>query len=229
MSTDDFFEWLPEQASPWARGEIGENWWLFWGHLQDSFAEAAKEAVRARFPSLAAPDALQAQAADRGTERYLGESEPAFRVRLAETFDRYQALGTPMGLCEAVAAVPGIIPRAPTLEDPYPVGYREAWQMDPGSPLWARFWLFLATSWGLPVAWGDAGETWGGGAMWGLTAPVDAVDFLRRQVRRWRAAHARLEAIVITVGGAVVWGEPDVVWGGGAVWGAGTVVTLENL
>lgn len=224
----NYFEWQVEQAPPWFNGTMGEGWWLFWGHLRDGWAEGAKQAVKARFPSTAAPDALQSQAGDRGTERYPAETESAFRVRLAETFDRYLALGTPEGLGAALAAVPGVVPRTPTLDDPVLVGYREAWQWDAGSPLWARFWVVLATGWGLPSTWGEAGAAWGEGAKkWGIDAPRESLDFLRRQVRRWKAAHAKCEAIIIEIDGATVWGRPDATWGEGKTWGAGKVVRLE--
>jgi hypothetical protein len=215
-ATVDYWQFQKDQ-SPAFVGLEGENWFVFWGHLKDAFAEAAKDAVKARFPSLAAVDALEAQAADRNNERYPAESEELFRVRLAETFDRYQWLGTPPGVIAAVEQTPGVTD----------VVYREAWQWDPGSPLWARFWVVLATTWELPVAWGDPGETWGGGRLWGLSTSRESVAFLRRQVRRWKAAHAKCAGLLVKIGDATVWGEPDRTWGGGRTWGAGKVTVLE--
>lgn len=215
MSAADFFEWLPEQASPWARGEIGENWWLFWGHLQDGFTEAAKEAVRARFPSLAAPDALQAQAADRNTERYLGEAEASFRVRLAETFDRYQALGTPAGLVAAAEVVPGVLS----------VDYLESWQIEPSSPLWARWWVLCRVEWPLAPAFDAPGLVWDGGWTWDFGA-VEEQALLLRQLRRYRAAHCKGRLCVATPD-APVFDAPGFVWDGGWLWDGGKAVMVE--
>ncbi len=214
MATVDYWQFQRDQAPAFVGAE-GENWFVFWGHLKDAFTEAAKEAVKARFPSLAAVDALEAQAADRNNERYPAETEALFRVRLAETFDRYAFLGTPAGVTAAAEQVPGVTG----------VVYREAWQWDPASPLWARFWLVLATTWEMPATWGG-GATWGDGSLWGLSAPKASLDFLRRQVRRWKAAHARGK-LLIKIGDASVWGEPDLTWGGGKTWGAGKVTVVE--
>lgn len=215
MSTDDFFEFTPEQASPWARGEIGENWWLFWGHLQDSFAEAAKEAVRARFPSLAAPDALQAQAADRNTERYLGESESLFRVRLAETFDRYQALGTPMGVIAAAEVVPGVLS----------VDYLESWQVEPSSPLWARWWVLCRVEWPEAPVFDAPGFVWDSGWTWDFNAPLEQ-SFLFRQLRRYRASHCRAWLCVATPD-APIFDAPGFVWDSGWAWDDGKSIVVE--
>lgn len=200
----------------------GEAWWLVWGNTKDAWREAAREATKASLPSLAAPDSLGAYAAERNNERGPDEAEPAYRVRLAETFDRYALLGTPDGMTAAVEATPGITD----------VLYREAWQWDAGSPLWARFWLVAATTYAVPASWGDPGLSFGDAdLMFGLGAGAsfEIVGFLRRQIARWKAAHAKLVWCALKMGDAHVFGEPGISWGDpGLTFGAGAIALLES-
>ena len=199
----------------------GEAWWLVWGHTKDAWREGAREATKATLPLLAAPDSLDAYAGERGTERYATETEPAYRVRLSETFDRFAFLGTPTGVTAAVEAVLGITD----------VVYREAWQWDPGSPLWARFWLVCATTYGLPEAWDDAGLVFDQpGLLFDMTGvSLDTIQFLKRQIRTWKAAHARMVTCALLIDGAHVFDEPDLLWdGAGLVFDSGYVAVLES-
>lgn len=218
---DDYWFFQSGTAPAFLAETQGEGWWLVWGHVKDAWREGAREATKATLPSLAAPDALGAYAAERGTERYPLEAEADYRTRLAETFDRYALLGTPTGVTEAVEASP----------DVSDVLYREAWQWEAGSPLWARFWVVAQTTFSTPIAWGASGYTYGGDptVLFGVVAGVDAVDFIRRQISRWKAAHARLVWCALKMGDAHVFGEPSVSWGDpGLTFGAGAVALLES-
>ena len=192
---------------------------MLWGNVKDGWREATREATRASLPLLGSPDALGAYAGERGTEQYPGESEPAYRVRLAQTFDRYAFLGTPTGVVNAVAWTTGVTS----------VLYREAWQWDVASPLWARFWLVLTTSWGMPLLCGAPEAVCGApDVLCGMSGVArGTVDFLRRQRGWWRAAHAKCEAMLGLIGGAVICGAPDTVCGDPEViCGAGSVAYL---
>lgn len=220
----DFWTFQISQAPTFFAWSAGADWWGLWGQTKDAIAEAAKEAVKARFPSGGAPDALEAQAADRSTERYPTESEAEFRVRLAETFDRCQWMGTPPGVIDAASATPGV----------GTVSYFEAWEWDPGSPLWARFWLVLGSSWGEAASWDDVGLTFDSDdttLLFDVTVEQESIAFLRRQVRRWKAAHARCEAAMVLIGDGHVFDESDdLVWGevdGELTFDAGDAVALE--
>lgn len=217
---DDYWFYQSQTAPTPLAGTQGEAWWQVWGHTKDAWREGTREATKASLPLLAAPDALAAYAAERGTERYDTETEATYRVRLAETFDRYTYLGTPTGVTTAVEATTGI----------YSVLYREAWQWDAGSPQWARFWLVCATSYLPPANWGDPGLAFGDeGLLFGVTASRDAIDFLRRQVARWKAAHARLVWCALLIGDAHVFGEPGLSWGDpGLTFDAGSIALLES-
>lgn len=217
---DDYWFFQSQTAPTPLAGAQGEAWWLLWGNVKDGWREAAREATKASLPAFAAVDSLGAYAAERGTESYPTETEASYRVRLAETFDRYAFLGTPTGVNSAVIDVPGVTS----------VIYREAWQWDAGSPLWARFWLVCATTYAAPPSWGDAGLDFGDPELiFGLTAARDTIDFLRRQIERWRAAHARLVWCALLIGDAHVFGDPDISWGDpGLTFDAGSIALLES-
>lgn len=225
----DYAVWQIDKAPAWLSTGAGADWWEFWGDLKDEWARAAKEAIKARFPSLAAYDALECQAFDRTTERYPTETETKFRVRLTETFDRYLWQGTPQGVIDAAAAMPGV-------EE---VTYFEAWEWDAGLDgdewKWARFWVVLDVddTWAEAAVFeADDAETFDSAdttLLFDLRAEQEWLAFLRRQVRRWKAAHARCEAALIVIGDGLVFDEnPEELWEGeGLVFDEGDVVALE--
>lgn len=211
---DDYKVWQPDQQPPWLSLTQGEAWGMFWGFLKDGWARASRDATEARYPSRGAPDAVECQAGDHTLERYATESAQQHRQRLAESFDRLQLLGTVQGVIDAAAAVPGVLS----------VLYREAWEVDPGTPLWARFWVLVRVGWPVAPAF-DSGEVWDGGWTWDFEAG-DAGPFLVRQIRRWKAAHAKGRVIVCSPD-AVVFDQPDLVWDGGWVFDGGQVAEIE--
>ncbi len=213
---EDYFEFATDLQPPYLLGEAGEGWALIWGHLADAFAEGAKEAVRARYPDRGAPDALQAQASDRDTERYPGEAPEGLRRRLREAFEEAHERGTPAGLVAALEAAPGVIE----------VRYVEAWQVDP-SVFWARWWAVVRVSWPVTPGWDAPGLTWDApGLTWDFLGGEEGA-FLLRQARRYRAAHCRAWLVVVSPE-AALWDEPGLVWDApGLVWDAGHSALIE--
>ena len=132
-----------------------------------------------------------------------------------------RSAGTPIGITVAVEATYGITD----------VVYREAWQWDPGSPEWARFWLICAADYGPPISWDDAGYTFDeAGLLFDMTGvSLDTLQFLKRQVRRWKAAHAKLVTLSLLLDGGHVFEEPDLLWdGAGLVFDSGYVAAMES-
>lgn len=218
---DDYWFFQSGIAPAPLAGTQGEAWWLVWGHTKDAWREATREATKASLPLLCAPDSLGAYADERNTDRYPTETEAQYRQRMVETFDRYALLGTPTGVTAAVAATYGVTD----------VVYREAWQWDPGSPQWARFWLVCATTYSPPISWDDAGYAFDdAGLLFDMSdVSLDTLQFLKRQVRRWKAAHAKLVTLALLIDGAHVFDEPDLLWdGAGLVFDSGYVASLES-
>lgn len=211
----DFYQWQPLQAPAWLAGEAGEGWQLAEGHLKDAATEAAKEAVKARFASTGAPDALQVQASERDDERYPGEALEAFRMRLAEAMPRAVARGTVGGLIEAAEAAAGVLS----------VDYLEARTVEPSSPLWARWWVLARVTWPLAPVFDESGLLWDGGWAWDFDALAEA-GFLLRQLRRYRAGHCKGHLAIATAD-APIFDAPGFVWDGGWSWDGGHAVTVE--
>lgn len=218
---DDYWFFQSGLAPTPLAGPQGEAWWLVWGHTKDAWREGTREATKASLPLLCAPDSLGAYADERNNDEYPTETEAQYRQRMVETFDRYAFLGTPSGVESAVAATLGVTD----------VVYREAWQWDPGSPLWARFWLVCATTYGKPIDWDDPGHTFDdAGLLFDMTGvSLDTLQFLKRQVRRWKAAHAKLVTLALLIEGGHVFDEPDLLWdGAGLVFDSGYVASMES-
>jgi len=217
---DDYWFFQSQTAPTPLAGTQGEAWWLLWGHTKDAWREGTREATKASLPLLAAPDSLAAYAAERNTEQYPGETESAYRVRLAETFDRYAFLGTPTGITVAVLEASGVVS----------VVYREAWQWDAGNPLWSRFWLVCGTTYSVPSNWEDGGLTFDDPALlFDVTADREDIDFLKRQIERWRAAHARLVSCALLIGDGHVFDEDGLLWDDPAlIFDAGSVALMES-
>lgn len=222
MADKDDYWFFQSSLAPSPLAEMqGEAWWLVWGHTKDAWREGTREATKASLPLLCAPDSLGAYADERGDEAYATETDAQYRQRMVETFDRYAFLGTPTGVTAAVEATYGVTD----------VVYREAWQWDPGSPLWARFWLVCATDYSAPISWDDPGHVFEETDllfdMSGVS--LDTLQFLKRQVRRWKAAHAKLVTLALLIGGAHVFDEPDILWdGAGLVFDSGYVAAMES-
>jgi hypothetical protein len=215
---DDYWFFQSRTAPPPLAGPQGEAWWLLWGHTKDAWREGCREASKASLPLLAAPDSLEAYAAERSTEPYPSEGQATFRVRLTEQFDRWTWGGTPQGVFDAVAETTGVLS----------VGYFESWQWDPGNPLWARFWLVVDTVWQPPEVFEGGGVFDDGTEIFDIDAPPEDVEFLFRQVLRWKAAHAQPQPILALVNGAHVFDDGTIDFEEvGLIYDTGEVIALE--
>lgn len=216
---DDYWYYQSHTAPTPLAGPQGEAWWLLWGHTKDAWREGCREATKASLPLLAGPDALAAYAAERSTEQYPAETQASFRVRLAESFDEWTWGGTPQGVTDAVTIVPGVVA----------TGYFEAWEWDPGTPLWARFWLVIDTTWQPPTVF-DAGTVFfdDGTEIFDIDAPPEDIELLFRQVLRWKAAHADCQPILTLVNGAHVFDDGTIAFEEvGLIYDTGEVIALE--
>lgn len=133
-----FVEWVAKlhESVGWARGMWAERFFgLTQGLLGDWIAEGMREAVRAKMPSFAAPDALEEIGIETGLPRLPVESTAQYRARLRHRWPIKRQQGTRQGLLAAVdvyAAASGLIS-----------GYtfKEEWELDPTPAYWSRWWL----------------------------------------------------------------------------------------
>lgn len=175
--------------------------YAFVGLPLDMIAQAAKEAVRARFPSYCPEDALPYHGRDRGIRRGPSESADGFRGRLLEWRVIEEGSGVGRAMLDEIAAflTPHLVrlriwtqagmiytrePNGTLLIDHSAPMY---WNWDGQSSLFARFWLVIYSIGGVPWSrdgtWGD-GEIWGSdpSATWGSTATINEVSSIRQIV-----------------------------------------------
>lgn len=214
------------------RGEGGKLASLI-GGLVDMFHERARQALRARFPTLTTPDALALIGADRLMPRGRGESAERYAERLRAW--RYplghRVRGSAYALLEQVAIALGGVSvstvdrsgnrfhRSLDGEESKTIGAPWDWDGVPATPRWARGWIILHATDGqyIPhVEWGEAGDPeWGSGIAWGgrgfTPDEISSVRALVRGRNPWRMAGSRAEWLIVEPPGVTV-SEPDGTW-----------------
>lgn len=210
----------------------------------DAMAQAATEAVRARFPDLAPEDALPYLGRDRGIARGPKEPSTSYRARLLLWLDTWRGAGVGRTLLDQLAAY--VLPatcRMRLITQAGLVYTREAdgtfsiaraggtWNWDGDASSWARFVVVIypgADLWTEGPTWGDA-ALWGGGwgspgYTWGTTATPEQVAGIRAIVRDWKPAASLCESIIVAFDpasfDAAMTNWPDGLWGIGTKWDA---------
>lgn len=212
----------------WLRGFVGYRYMYSMAIQFDAIADAAAYAVRARFPTIAPPDALPFLANDRQIEQGFREPTPAYLTRLTQWLDRHAHAGSPFGLLMAlrgyvspdlcmIATVNNFraydyyaagAPDGPS--DPpthtRPIGERY-WDWDTASwpylfdVAWWRVWVIIYPS---ASTWTQSPHTWGDGAVWGggwsfgWSGTPAQVQALQALVRKWKAANTWVPWIIIS-------------------------------
>jgi hypothetical protein len=215
-----YTEYHTGKAPVWLRGERGDGWWQLWGNLKDAVLAGVKQAVRQRYPADASAGALEIIGNDRSLERMPGELPAVYAARLEAAFDTWERGGTRDGVRDAVVLT-GLM--TPVYDGDEMISPRvvEAWEWDPDSPLWARFWVVITQPhvFKAPRKYGDGGlyglPPTGDGALYGFTgATRNQAALLRRQVAKWKGGHNRCVEIIIVISGTI--------YGGGHAYGDGT-------
>ena len=175
-------------------------------------------------------DALTYLAAERNLEMVPTESEQAWRNRLQSAWSIWNEGGTQqvqldqLGWYNLLAA--GVY-RRHELSTPPAVG--SAYVQSFARLVWAQFDIIVqkAHPW-QPVYWGSASwgdGTWGSaGRYWGSTMSDVQANYLRRQIRLFKAGHSTCTYLHVLLGTGHIWGLGA--WGDGWVWG-GTGYTLS--
>lgn len=206
-----------EQAPGWLQGRYGEKLITTIGFMEDVLADAAREAVKARFISTTQDDALKYHASERGLERMPNETLATWRSRLDGAHAAWAKAGTKNGILYALGNV-GLTDGMGGFANAE-ISIYTYWDWPSGDPEeWARFWVMIDH----PHPFGPAAE-WGGTMVWGqFTWGIDAdpavIQLLKRLVRQWKAARDKAQINIIISG--VAWGTPAMVWGNGFLWGA---------
>lgn len=199
----------PSLAPPRLRERWGAALMGVLGGVKDDIASATREAVKVRFLETCPDDALPEHGAERGIERYPGEGAPSYRARLRAAWETWLYAGTRRGVLAALSA-------AGFTAAIYDVRAAPAWWVgawppnNPGGMVasdWARFYVVLSAPfpfawavrhWGDGSDWGELGAD-GTPLLWGSTATLGQLEFVRALIRKWKAAHERCAYVFVRV------------------------------
>jgi hypothetical protein len=217
----DYKTYLESQLPPWLLDVYGKVLARALGDVKDDLLAQCKEAVKARFPDYAAPDALTQIGVERQIDQGPSESRTSYASRLKGAWETWTYAGTPTGLLNAL-----FYAGYDTVELVTQKG--KHWRRNPTTGLafvnfdyapgytltTQNFWnTFLVHFYALPPAWVVGGIP---------STSSNEANNIRRLISRWKSGHSILARITINNGG-VVWGEEGLVWGG-FNWGTTAVV-----
>lgn len=200
----DLIDITLDRMPSWLLGLWGRAWAVVHGAAKEAYAQASREATKARLASTAPSDALTYCAGNVGFARARNESQTALRARILRAFQIWQYCGTRKGLIDALD---GLFPEYPPSAE-----IEEYWD-DPASfdgddTRWARFRLEVSIPhWGAAPLW-DAFH-WDDGSHWDLTAPDAEIRAVKDTIHRWTPAYARCVRLRVRVAGGVVVDIPD--------------------
>jgi hypothetical protein len=210
----------------WLKGRWGTRWLSALGDSLSDLTSWAKDGVKCRFPTLAPSGALRYLSVERGIERYPGETDAEFRVRLWSAWDTWKWSGTDLGVYYGLEACGFTVSNWST--DPWftwPSTWPEighVWMFsyndvagyapddDNTATHAGRFWIAID---GYAEGINESLYTVGGGlivgtsgAAIGLNVSAAKVDSWRRSVRKWKGSHMTCPSIflVLSDGG---WGD----------------------
>lgn len=241
----DYVERLP--TPPWLLGKWGRRWLYMTGLVFDALVEATRQAVKARFPTVAPDDAIPLIGKDRVLEPGLGEDLDTLRARIIGAWEAWSWAGTEKGLIDQLKAwLPSAdwalvanrewsVPPAGRAASPdWDPGHGKPGDPDyrpsrgyaaiAGDEWWSRMWVICQTDrWQSDGLWGDPG-VWDDGGTWDSTAYPFEVEACKRITQLWKAGHEYVPEILLLLGDSELWDFPEGTWDDPGVWGQGTVV-----
>lgn len=97
-----FREYMLTISPPWLQTAHGAPFVQGIGIMKDSLLFRAREAARARFPTLASNDAVNLLGTERGIFRAPGETTASYAGRVVEAWDTWAYAGTAFGILSAL-------------------------------------------------------------------------------------------------------------------------------
>ena len=188
---------LPGVVPPWLRRTWGKAFLQTFAYPLDALGDEHVAAVQAPWPWLAPSDALYYIGTERQLEKYPGEDEEIYRIRLWNAWDTWRLAGTEEGLLDQLYLATASI----GLTD-ITIRYNRDWEPAPpdgNTDWWSRFWVVIGEPhpWEMAV-WGEG--SWGDGRLWGASITIEQINLLKRVIKQWKASHSYCEAILIQFG-----------------------------
>lgn len=193
----------------WLAGEWGNRWVDAHALFRDLMVKLVKDAVRARLPLEAAPDALGDIAKDRDVDIGYSEDQGQMSRRLAAAWPTWAQAGRPVSITVALALA----------------GYSDVRiyeTAEDGALAWWEFDVILVhpfawpDDWRNDGLWDDPGD-WDDGGVWPQGVPPNELELVRSVIRKWKPTHSRCRRIVFIHGGDF-WDDPIDLWSDGGEW-----------
>ncbi len=185
------------------------------GEVLDGVADWMIEGVEASMPGIGTTDALYLIGIDMTIDRYPGDTDQNYALRLQRAVDSHRVAGNGPELLRQLAAyfypstdtpvrlvsdsavwheidlVTGVVTKTV-------VGDNWTWDAFEGIRWW-RGWVIIDSSvgpWQNDGIWDDPGE-WDDGGTWDSTATLEEISVLRRIVDRWKPANVIAKRIIV--------------------------------
>lgn len=229
------FAWQQPSALPYfLADDQGTSFERTFGQVKDDALAVLKEAVKARWPDAARPDALPYQGNDRRIRRAPDESDAAYAARLQRAHDIWQWAGTPTAMVNVFApwgydaTTLAVVPNHQVILE--------------GNAEWfSRFVLLLSSPgrWGPDSPWDNIADEWADATSetWDSNAAMEDLDYMRAEVRTFKSPWSFPVVVAATLFGEGPWDQnpqdyydvgdfvwddtPDTIiyWPLGRVWG----------
>lgn len=217
----------PDGQPGFLQDEVSRNWGAALGYSKDALVELAVLAVKCRFITECPADTLPYHGSERLLDRYLGDTDSTFRVRLKLAHESWEIGDCPSGLLSELALA-GI--RGAAICDngqwaDFTPGHNPLTgvQYALGEEYW-RFWITIDDR-----AFHDfvAAAPWGtgnwGAKTWGFSTMPANWAILPTIIKKHKPADSICAGIQVILSGSV-W-ESARHWGDGSTWG-GSVVAV---
>jgi hypothetical protein len=195
----------------WLQGFVGSRYLTMMLVTLDSLWEKTRQSTRARFPTVAPPDALPFIGNDRLIDRGFQETADSYRVRLLSWLVQWKLAGHAFAVLNGVAGwvTPTAIPtkavtnsgfwwlRAADGTLTFHPSSPSNWNWDGGAQWW-RAWVILYVDgiWTRADPLGTPARTLGDGRTLGSSATRAQIDGLRAQVRKWKTQNSVVPFII---------------------------------
>lgn len=187
-----YTDYVKKIVPPWLSKPNGAAFLDVMASQLDDLAEQYVSGVKNSWPLECNSDALGYLGAETGLERYPGEIEDDYRVRLWNAVDVWFWAGTETGVLDNLL----LATKSWGITDISLRNNADWTPPDSNVTWWSRFWVVIQPPhpWELH-RWGVG--AWGDGRLWGATITQPELDLMRRVIKKFKASHSYCEAIII--------------------------------
>ncbi len=201
-------------------GGVAEAVQVAEGELLDALTDWMIEGVEAAMPGIGTPDALHLIGIDMSIDRYPGDTDDHYALRLQRAVDAHRVHGNAPELLRQLVAYffPSIATHVRLVSDAAVwheidlvtgvitktvVGTNWIWDSFASfvniTPRWWRGWIIIDSSAGpwTEDLWDDTDDSlWGDGGVWGSDITIEQVTLLQRIAERWKPARMVSRTII---------------------------------